>query len=117
VASTIRDSATGARRAAAYYFPGTLPAEREDSVGLTARVEPSDEGYALVLETARFAHAVAIDVEGCLPDDNYLHLEPGETRRVRLRPTARGGAPRGSVSALNGRGSVPIVAAETVHGR
>ena len=71
----------------------------------------------MVLQTDRFAHAVAIDVEGHFPDDNYLHLEPGETRRVGLRTTTRGAVPRGSVSALNGRGSAPIVVGEAVNAR
>jgi beta-mannosidase len=115
VASTLRDRASGALHATACYFPHRLPAEQITDLGLTARVEPAAGGYALVLETERFAHAVAIDVEGCVPDDNYLHLEPGATRHVALRTTTRGTAPRGSVAALNGRGSVPIVVAEAVN--
>ena len=115
VASTLRDRATGALRAAAYYFPRPLPVAHSPDLGLTARAEPTAEGYEVVLQTERFAHAVAIDVEGHFPDDNYLHLEPGETRRVRLRTTTRGALPRGSVSALNGRGSAPIVVAEAVN--
>jgi beta-mannosidase len=115
IAATLRDAATGVLRAAACYFPGTLPASRGRDLGLSARTELTDGGYALVLETERFAHAVAIDVRGFLPDDNYLHLEPGETRRVGLRAVTRGAVPRGSVSALNSRGPVPLVAAEAVH--
>jgi beta-mannosidase len=115
VASTLRDPATGALRAAAYYFPGSLPAGGADDVGLTAHAEETSDGYSLILEAERFAHAVAIDVEGFLPDDNYVNLEPGQRRRVGLRATARGGIPRGSVSALNGRGASPIVLSETVN--
>jgi beta-mannosidase len=112
VASTLRDCATGTLRATACYFPGWLPAGRANDVGLTARAEPTDEGYSLVLDTARFAHAVAIEVEGFLPDDNYLNVEPGETRRVALRRTADGVALSGAVSALNGAVSVPIMVRE-----
>jgi beta-mannosidase len=117
VACTLRDPATGALRAAAYHFPGQLPAAHSLDLGLTARAEPTADGHELVLQTDRFAHAVAIDVEGHFPDDNYLHLEPGETRRVRLRTTTRGAVPRGAVSALNGRGSAPIVLLEAVNAR
>ena len=117
VASTLRDSATGALRAAAYHFPGPLPSTHSPDLGLTARAEPTADGYEVLLRTDRFAHAVAIDVEGHFPDDNYLHLEPGETRRVGLRTTTRGAVPRGSVSALNGRGSAPIVVGEAVNAR
>jgi beta-mannosidase len=115
VAATLRDHATGAIRATACCFPDTLPRERVADLGLTARAEPTSGGYALVLETGRFAHAVAIDVDGWLPDDNYLHLEPGETRRVGLRAMARGKEPRGSVLALNGRSAVPLVVTGTVN--
>ena len=115
VAATLRDRATGALRAGAYYFPETVSAGHVEDVGLTARIEPAAEGYAVVLGTERFAFAVAIDVKGYLPDDNYLHLEPGETRRVSLRATARDTLPQGRVSALNVRDSVPIVVAATAN--
>jgi beta-mannosidase len=114
VAATLSDHETSALLAASCYVPDTLPAGHAGDLGLTARVEPTDEGYALVLETERFAHAVAIEVEGWLPDDNYLHVEPGEPRRIGLRTTASGAAPRGRVLALNGRSSVPLVVAEPV---
>jgi beta-mannosidase len=115
VASTLRDPATGALRAAAYYFPGPLPAGSADDIGLTAHAEATGEGYSLVLETERFAHAISIDVDGFLPDDNYLNLEPGEKRRVGLEATTRDAVLRGSVSALNSRAPSPIVLSETVN--
>jgi beta-mannosidase len=114
IAATLRDAGTDVLRAATYYFPGALPADPDRSVGLTVRTESTDDGYALVIGAERFAHAVAIDVEGFLPDDNYLHLEPGETRRIGLRAT-HGAVPGGCVSALNSRDVVPIVAAEALH--
>jgi beta-mannosidase len=114
VAATLRDRRTGVLRAAAYYFPGPPPVDRAHALGLTARAEQTDDGYALVLETERFAHAVTIDIEGWLPDDNYLHLEPGEARRVGLQPTTGGSVLCGSVSALNGGGRARFVIAETV---
>jgi beta-mannosidase len=112
VAATLRDRETGALRAAACYFPGALPMDRAGAVGLTARAERTDHGYALLLETERFAHAVTIDIEGWLPDDNYLHLEPGEVRRVGLHPTTGDSALRGSVSALNSGSSTRLVVVE-----
>jgi beta-mannosidase len=84
IAASLRDVATGALRASACYFPGPLPDPLLDgnacAVGLTIHTEPG----ALVLTTERFAHAVAIDVEGFVPDDNYIFLEPGEPRTIRL---------------------------------
>jgi beta-mannosidase len=115
VASTIRDRSTGNLLAADYYFPGAIPSESPVDIGLHARAELAGDGYALVLGTERFAHGVAIDIDGFRPDDNYFHLEPGETRRVGLRATARGAIPRGHVTALNGRNPQPILIEETVH--
>jgi beta-mannosidase len=119
VAASLRDARTGLFRAGACYFPGPLPAGRDGDVGLTARTELGADGYTLVLATERFAHAVAIDVDGFVPDDNYLNLEPGETRTVRLHSATRGLVPRGRVSVLNGRDTVPInvqaVVSEAVH--
>jgi beta-mannosidase len=114
VAATLRDARTGALRAVACYFPGTPPADRAETLGLTARVEQTDDGYALVLETERFAHAVTIDIEGWLPDDNYLTLEPGEVRRVALHPMTDGSALCGSVSALNSGRRARFIVPETV---
>ena len=115
VASSMRDRATGALLASSYHFPGALPSSRAVEIGLTARAEPAGEGYTLLLETERFAHAIAIDVEGFLPDDNYLSLEPGETRRIGLRATTSAAQLLGRVSALNGSDSARVVLSETVH--
>jgi beta-mannosidase len=117
VAATLREHSSGVLRAAACYFPGVLPAHSGTDLGLTARAQPVGAGYELILETERFAHAVAIDVDGWLPDDNYFHLEPSERRRIQLRAIAGGGAPRGCVSALNSRGDVPLLVAETADAR
>jgi beta-mannosidase len=113
VACTLRDASTGATLAAAHYFPGALPAEESD-LGLTARAERDRDTYALVLESNRFAHAVAIDAGSWLPDDNYVHLEPGQPRRVVMRSADGARTFQGSVSALNGSTRVPIAVAETV---
>ena len=114
VAATLRDRATGELLSEACYFPHQLPAGRATDLGLAARVESTAQGYVLVLETNRFAHAVSIDVEGFSPEDNYLHLAPGEARRIGLRATIDGAIPRGRVEALNGCESVPIGIAEPV---
>ena len=115
VAATLRDRATGALCAAACYYPETLPIERSADLTLTARLEPSASGYDVVLDTARFAHAVAIDIAGWRPQDNYFQLEPGETRRVGLIALSPGVPPRGRVEALNSRGPVSVAVAEAVH--
>jgi len=116
VVSSLRDRATGALLSVSHYFPGLLPFEPGD-LGLTAHAEPTDKGYALVLETERYAHAVAIEIDGFLPDDNYLSLEPGEARRIGLRPLGAGGYPGGSVRALNADRAVAVAAAEAISAR
>jgi beta-mannosidase len=114
VAATLRERVTGRMLATACFYPDRLPAERMGDLGLTALASPTAHGYSLALATERFAHAVAIDVDGCLPDDNYLHLEPGVTRQIELRTKAAGQPLRGSVLPLNGD-PVSIVAVESAH--
>jgi beta-mannosidase len=118
VACTLRERVKGAVLASAHYFPHRLPGWPSDGdIGLTARVESIDDCVVLALETTRFAYAVEIDLDLFVPDDNYLHLEPGETRRVGLRPATPGALPaekRGRVSALNSQRGVTITVAETV---
>jgi len=114
VASSMRDRATGALLAASCHFPGPLPSSRAGEIGLTARAEPTGGGYALLLETERFAHAIAIEIDGFVPDDNYFSLEPGDTRRIGLRATTGAAQLWGRVSALNGSDSAPVILSEAV---
>ena len=112
MAATLRRRASAAVLAAAHCFPCGLPKARESALGLVAHAEPIEGGYALLLTAERFAHAVAVEAEGFIPDDSYVHLEPGEPRRVVLRAEAADRPLRGSVSALNGSGPVPIACVE-----
>jgi beta-mannosidase len=117
VAATLRDPATATLLGSCYYFPGTLPATCSTDLGLTAHIEPMGSEYSLVLETRRFAHAVGIELDDFLPADNYVCVEPGEIRRVALTAIRPAASLRGRVSALNGSGTVPIVASEAAHVR
>jgi beta-mannosidase len=108
VAATLRDRATGAILAAAHCFPCGLPTARDSALGLLADAQPIASGYAINLKVDRFAHAVAIDAEGFVPDDNYFHLEPGDPRRIVLRAEVPGRPLRGRVSALNGAVSISL---------
>ncbi len=116
VACTLRDPGTDRVLAAAHYFPRRLPAicPEDADIGLTARVESLEGEYVLALNAARFAYAVEIEVDDFVPLDNYLDLEPGEIRRVGLRPIVHGAVPRGRVSALNAPRPVQIAFVETV---
>jgi beta-mannosidase len=117
VAATLRESTTGTLLAAAHCFPCGLPSARDRAMRLGARVEATADGYAMFVEADRFAHAVRIEAEGFRPDDNYVHVEPGEPRRILLRAEsspAPAGSFRATVDALNGPGPVPAAAAEAL---
>ena len=92
--------------AEAFFWPQGMPVEREADLGLRAVATPRDDGFCLELSAERLAVAVAITLDVGAPDENYLHIEPGRTRRIMLRGVT--GAPQGTVKALNGHGSTPI---------
>ncbi len=114
VAASLRDPSTGTVLSTAHWCPLPLPSRRGD-IGLTGELISHPDGQVLVVESERFAQAVAIEIEHYLPVDNYFHLEPGERRRVLLRGPGRGAVPRGRVSALNSDRPVVFGPAEAVH--
>ena len=89
VSFTLADRKTGALRATACYSPGHLPCTGDPELRLRADVEPFGDGYVLILEANRFAHAIVIDINGFAPDDNYLNLEPARPRQVALNQSVR----------------------------
>ena len=91
----------GALLGEALYLPAGLPRTRSAELGLSAALERDAAGELHVrLHSRRFAYAVAIELEGYEPEDNYLHLPPGADRRVRLQAVAASRS-AGSVRALN----------------
>ena len=114
VAASLHDPTTGDMVATAHYFPYGLSSVRDSRLQLAARAEPVPGGYTLMLEADRFALAVAVEADGFVPDDNYLHLEPRRPLRLMLRAEGRPRTLSGRVSALNGVGPVPIVCQESL---
>jgi beta-mannosidase len=112
VAARLIDPASGMLLGSAQCFPCGLPADRTGLLGLNAQAVWANGGFLLHLRTERFAHAVAIEADGVVPDDNYLHLEPGVPRRVFLRAADPSRPLRGIVAALNGSDAAPIVLVE-----
>jgi beta-mannosidase len=111
VAAALRDASGGAVLAAAHFFPCGLPSTIDPAMRLGARAEPTPDGYAILVDADRFAHAVTIEAEGFVPDDNYVHVEPGAPRRIFLRPEQPAAPRRGlraTVSALNAPGPVSV---------
>ncbi|WP_315771485.1 glycosyl hydrolase 2 galactose-binding domain-containing protein [Rhodococcoides kroppenstedtii] len=99
VVDLMRDGAVVARSVTLIGGPA-LPVQ--DSVGLTAGVEPAEDGsWVLEVTSASAAQYVCVDVDGFRPSDNWFHLAPGVPHTVTLAPTGRATAPRGHVRALN----------------
>lgn len=108
VVATLAD-ASGVRLAEALFLPGLLPSATRGDLGLVAEATPEREGsYALTLRSTKLALWVALDVRGYAPSDDFLHVVPGETRAITLRPTRPGAKLSGTVSALNGDSPVRI---------
>jgi beta-mannosidase len=84
----------------AFHFPAGRSSTRELDLGLTASIS----GAELTIRTRRFAQAIALDLEGALPDDDFFHLAPGAERRIRLSHAPK----RGSVQPLNAESSTKI---------
>jgi beta-mannosidase len=108
VATLRRD---GALLAEAFAFPVGHSAARALDLGLTATARPlGGDAAELVVTTRRFAAALALSVEGFVPDDDFFHLAPGASRTVRLTRKSGSGPPRGTVRALNADGATRIEA-------
>lgn len=75
-----------------------------------ARIETSllrdDQGWVLQLTADRFAQSVHVDCDGFLPEDDWFHLPPGKTKRLRLTPRGPDpvdALPSGTVRSLGSR--------------
>ncbi len=77
----------GALLSQAFYFPDRTQVnifERAD-IGLEVRAESVDGDWWVTIETRRLARYVQISAPGLLPLDDWFHLAPGDSRRVKLR--------------------------------
>ncbi len=100
--ATLIDLSTGAIRSKAFHFPRGLPLQQEPEVGLEAVARPAANGdWWLTVSARRLATAVALDVIGFTPDDNYFHVAPGNPHEVLLRSDGQASSPRGTAQPLN----------------
>jgi len=98
----------------AFHFPRGLGALSPCDLGLEATLIEAGVGrYTVKVRTRRFALAVAVNVEGCIADDNYFHLAPGAEKIVTLVRQRGQGRPQGWLSALNGQSPVRLALAES----
>ena len=72
----------------------------------------ADASYVLHVSTEKLAQAVAIQIPGLLPADNYFHLAPGSSRQIPLLAiagkTIRTGQRIGQIQAQNAYGSAMV---------
>ncbi|WP_371823842.1 glycoside hydrolase family 2 protein [Phyllobacterium sp. 628] len=81
----LKEAGTGRLLAEAFHFPQGRTRAFHDAV-IEPTLTEADGHWLLDLATPVVAQSVHVDVEGYRPDDNWFHLAPGETKRVRLVP-------------------------------
>ncbi|MHB0950935.1 MAG: glycoside hydrolase family 2 protein [Allorhizobium sp.] len=86
----LSDPATGLTVAEAFHFPLGRSAALRDPAIETTLLEEND-GWILKIESDQLAQSVHISADGYRPDDDWFHLAPGVTRRVRLNPLEQAG--------------------------
>ncbi|MDV4155016.1 glycoside hydrolase family 2 protein, partial [Rhizobium brockwellii] len=79
----MRSLADGAILAESFHFPCGRGKALHDA-GIEASFGRDNDGWFVDLRTDRLAQSVHIDVEGYRADDDWFHLAPGATRRVKL---------------------------------
>ena len=105
----LRD-ARGELRSQAHCFPAgwNLPVERD--LGLKASCTLVDaRSFDLVLSSASFAQWVQVELDGFEVQDQYFHLDPGQSLRLRCtdkRTKRTSLPPHGQIKALNGKQSL-----------
>lgn len=104
------DDPTGARLCEATHYPrGRTASAPEPS--LLADLASDGDGWILTLGASGLARSVQIEDEHFQAADHGFHLIPGERRRVRLMPAARGTfLPSGVVFSGDGRNAVRYAA-------
>jgi beta-mannosidase len=89
--------------------PGCEPPLRGD-LGLSAEMIRTGEHSARVILRSKFlAEAVALNVPGYIPSDNYVDVLGGEPFSIELTALGSGVPPVGTVKAMNGVAPVAIV--------
>lgn len=103
------EDAQGRRLSQALHLPAGLGMPRDPALGLEAVARPADDGTVVVAVSARrLALAVHVTAPGFEAEDAYVHLLPGQTHELRLRPQGRPRPWHGVVDALNASAPVSI---------
>jgi beta-mannosidase len=110
VRAALFDAGTGATVSEAFYLPDRRAAALEPPE-LSVCVAREADTWWLTVSARRFARWVHIDDANFRAEDDWFHLAPGASRRLRLIPDGRNGLmplpddaiPMGEVFALNAR--------------
>ncbi len=99
--ATLIDPDTGIQLAQSFHFPLGIGAPRPSATLMAAASRIDDGSYALRISTDALALAVAIEVKGWQPSDNYFHVAPNSERTILLTASGTRAKLSGSVTALN----------------
>ena len=104
--AVLDDAETGSRLSDFVHFPLASALAPTHPV-LTTRLANDDGEWSVLVSAEGFAQFVEVEDDECVPDVNYFHLWPGESRIVPLRQFGfRNDTPSGTVKALNGHRAV-----------
>ncbi|MBK3745947.1 glycoside hydrolase family 2 protein, partial [Paraburkholderia aspalathi] len=81
----LRDGHSGAILAEAFHFPQGRKAAFHDTT-ITATLTSEDDAWFLDLSAPVLAQSVHIDLENHRADDNWFHLAPDVSKRLKLAP-------------------------------
>jgi beta-mannosidase len=100
--ATLSDGTNGELIADACHFPAMAAIQPRD-IGLEVLVERDKTGWFLRLQSRRLAYYLHIDDTSFTPQEDWLHLPPGVSRRIALKPdnNTPDAIPRGEIRALN----------------
>lgn len=88
--------------AQAFYFPAGIDIQPK-KLDWNVSVEKEGETLYLQLQSKQLATGVHIEDENFRTDDNWFHLAPGQTKRLKLiARTSKAFKPDGEIRALNG---------------
>ncbi|MET0748192.1 MAG: glycoside hydrolase family 2 protein [Rhizobium sp.] len=105
----LRSRASGELVAEAFHFP-LGRAKAFHAAEISAAVSQEDGAWFVDLSSDRLAQSIHVDVDGYRGEDDWFHLAPGVTRRIKLIPTASGSdkTPSGQISTVGSRHTISI---------
>ncbi|MCX6130307.1 MAG: glycoside hydrolase family 2 protein, partial [Proteobacteria bacterium] len=85
VLASLKDSKSGQILSQDWYLPQAFPSSQHSDLEIEAFAEPVGPGlYDLIISSKKWAQSLVIDVKSYQTENNYFHLAPGMSYRVRL---------------------------------